>query len=89
MSIAYLVDWCIYFNLKWLNLRIHSFIAIVDNNEYFPLMTFFFFIWLSIGVKVKRAALQEMVEYVNNNRGVLTEPVYPEVVRKMLKQFNP
>jgi len=31
--------------------------------------------------EVKRAALQEMVEYVNNNRGVLTEPVYPEVVR--------
>jgi len=31
--------------------------------------------------EVKRAALQEMVEYVNNNIGVLTEPVYPEIVR--------
>ncbi|XP_023339943.1 serine/threonine-protein phosphatase 2A 56 kDa regulatory subunit gamma isoform isoform X1 [Eurytemora carolleeae] len=31
--------------------------------------------------EVKRAALQEMVEYVNNNHGVLTEPVYPEIVR--------
>jgi len=30
--------------------------------------------------EVKRAALQEMVEYVTQNRGVLTEPVYPEVV---------
>ena len=29
--------------------------------------------------EVKRAALQEMVEYVTQNRGVLTEPVYPEV----------
>merc|ERR1719205_307681 len=29
---------------------------------------------------MKRAALQEMVEYVTQNRGVLTEPVYPEVV---------
>lgn len=28
--------------------------------------------------EVKRAALQEMVEYVVQNRGVLTEPVYPE-----------
>lgn len=30
--------------------------------------------------EVKRAALHEMVEYVTNNRGVLTEPVYPEVI---------
>merc|ERR1719397_1014882 len=30
--------------------------------------------------EVKRAALQEMVEFVTTNRGVLTEPVYPEVV---------
>ena len=29
--------------------------------------------------EVKRAALHEMVEYVTNNRGVLTESVYPEV----------
>ena len=29
--------------------------------------------------EVKRAALHEMVEYVTNNRGVLTEAVYPEV----------
>jgi len=30
--------------------------------------------------EVKRAALQEMVEYVTQNRAVLTEAVYPEVV---------
>jgi len=30
--------------------------------------------------EVKRAALHEMVEYVTNNRGVLTESVYPEIV---------
>lgn len=30
--------------------------------------------------EVKRAALHEMVEYVTNNRGVLTEGVYPEIV---------
>ena len=30
--------------------------------------------------EVKRAALNEMVEYVSTNRGVLTEPIYPEVV---------
>ena len=29
--------------------------------------------------EVKRAALQEMVEFVTHNRGVLTDPVYPEV----------
>ena len=33
--------------------------------------------------EVKRAALQEMVEFVTQNRGVLTESVYPEV--KLLK----
>jgi len=30
--------------------------------------------------EVKRAALQEMVEFVTQNRAVLTEPVYPEIV---------
>jgi len=31
--------------------------------------------------EVKRAALQEMVDYVTANRGVLTEAVYPEIVK--------
>ena len=35
--------------------------------------------------EVKRAALQEMVEYVVQNRGVLTEPVYPEASAKKLQ----
>ena len=30
--------------------------------------------------EVKRAALQEMVEYVTQNNGVLTDAVYPEVL---------
>jgi serine/threonine-protein phosphatase 2A regulatory subunit B' len=32
--------------------------------------------------EVKRAALQEIVEFVSQNRAVLTEPVYPEVYRQ-------
>ncbi|XP_077530856.1 serine/threonine-protein phosphatase 2A 56 kDa regulatory subunit gamma isoform-like isoform X2 [Haemaphysalis longicornis] len=30
--------------------------------------------------EVKRAALHEMVEYITSQRGVLTEPVYPEMI---------
>jgi len=30
--------------------------------------------------EIKRAALNEAVEYLTSNRGVLTEPVYPEIV---------
>ena len=29
--------------------------------------------------EVKRSALNEMVEYVSQNRGVITDPIYPEV----------
>ena len=35
--------------------------------------------------EVKRAALQEMVEFVTQNRGVLTESVYPEVTLQVTK----
>ena len=39
--------------------------------------------------EVKRAALQEMVEFVTQNRGVLTESIYPEVcVRKSLSSLS-
>jgi serine/threonine-protein phosphatase 2A regulatory subunit B' len=31
--------------------------------------------------EVKRATLSEVVEYISTNRGVLTDPVYPEIVR--------
>jgi len=30
--------------------------------------------------EIKRAALNEVVEYATLNRGVLTDPVYPEIV---------
>ena len=38
----------------------------------------------SLRIEVKRAALQEMVDYVTANRGVLTEAVYPEVQHALL-----
>lgn len=31
--------------------------------------------------EVKRSALQEMVEYINNNNGIITEAVYPEAIQ--------
>lgn len=30
--------------------------------------------------EIKRQTLQEILEYININRGVLTEAVYPEIV---------
>lgn len=30
--------------------------------------------------EIKRAALNELVDYVTHQRGVITEPVYPEAV---------
>ncbi|KAJ3101141.1 Serine/threonine-protein phosphatase 2A 56 kDa regulatory subunit delta isoform [Physocladia obscura] len=32
------------------------------------------------GKEVKRQALSELVDYISNNRGVITEPLYPEIV---------
>ncbi|KAI3637116.1 hypothetical protein MIR68_004822 [Amoeboaphelidium protococcarum] len=37
------------------------------------------------GKEIKRQTLSEMVEYISNNRGVITEPIYPEVI-KMFSQ---
>lgn len=31
--------------------------------------------------EIKRAALNELVEYVTHNRGVLSEAIYPEAIR--------
>ncbi len=31
--------------------------------------------------EVKRAALNEIVEYVTHTKGVITEPIYPETTR--------
>lgn len=32
------------------------------------------------GKEIKRQSLTEMVDYITNNRGVITEPIYPEVI---------
>ncbi|KAJ3333699.1 Serine/threonine-protein phosphatase 2A 56 kDa regulatory subunit delta isoform [Blyttiomyces sp. JEL0837] len=32
------------------------------------------------GKEIKRQTLTELVEYISNNRGVITEPIYPEVI---------
>lgn len=31
--------------------------------------------------EIKRAALNEILDYISNARSVLSEPVYPEIVR--------
>ena len=33
------------------------------------------------GKEVKRSTLHELVEYITAEKGVLTEPVYPEIIR--------
>lgn len=33
------------------------------------------------GKEIKRATLNELVDYITANRGVLTEPVYPEIIQ--------
>lgn len=33
------------------------------------------------GKEVKRNTLNELVEYISNGRGVLTESVYPEIIK--------
>lgn len=38
------------------------------------------------GKEIKRSTLNELVEYVSTGRGVLTEPVYPEII-KMVQAF--
>lgn len=38
------------------------------------------------GKEIKRATLNELVEYITGGRGVLTEPVYPEII-KMVTLF--
>ena len=37
--------------------------------------------------EVKRAALNEIVDFITHNKGVITEPIYPEVTR-MVKRTN-
>ena len=38
--------------------------------------------------EVKRAALNEMVEYVTQNRGVITDAVYPEAIQMVRTTFT-
>lgn len=33
------------------------------------------------GKEIKRQTLTELVEYLTNSRGVITEPIYPEVIK--------
>lgn len=33
------------------------------------------------GKEIKRATLNELVDYISAGRGVLTEPVYPEIIK--------
>jgi serine/threonine-protein phosphatase 2A regulatory subunit B' len=33
------------------------------------------------GKDIKRLALTELVDYISNNRGVITENVYPEIIK--------
>ena len=39
------------------------------------------------GKETKRATLNELVEYVSTGRGVLTEPVYPEILKMVCFRF--
>ena len=38
--------------------------------------------------EVKRAALNEMVEFVSHNRGVITEPIYPEAIHMVCTKVD-
>lgn len=33
------------------------------------------------GKEIKRSTLNELVDYITSGRGVLTEPVYPEIIK--------
>lgn len=36
------------------------------------------------GKEIKRATLNELVDYIAAGRGVLTEPIYPETIRMVI-----
>jgi serine/threonine-protein phosphatase 2A regulatory subunit B' len=38
------------------------------------------------GKEIKRATLNEIVDYITAGRGVLTEAVYPEIIRMVCSQ---
>lgn len=37
------------------------------------------------GKEVKRCTLNELVDYITGGRGVLTEPVYPEIIKMVIQ----
>ena len=39
------------------------------------------------GKEIKRATLNEIVDYITAGRGVLTEAVYPEIIRMVIWQI--
>ena len=39
------------------------------------------------GKEIKRSTLNELVDYITSGRGVLSEPVYPEIVNTVGKQW--
>ncbi|CAL8089981.1 unnamed protein product [Orchesella dallaii] len=39
------------------------------------------------GKEIKRATLNELVDYITANRGVLTEPVYPEIIQMIARNL--
>lgn len=39
------------------------------------------------GKEVKRCTLNELVDYITGGRGVLTEPVYPEIIKMVSERF--
>lgn len=38
--------------------------------------------------EIKRAALNEMIDYITSNRGVITDSIYPEAVRMVRRKKN-
>lgn len=39
------------------------------------------------GKQIKAAALHEMLDYITTQRGVITEPIYPEVIKMVSHLF--
>ncbi len=39
------------------------------------------------GKEIKRSTLAELLEYITTNRGVITDPIYPEVVSMVCYSF--
>ena len=40
------------------------------------------------GKEIKRATLNEVVDYITAGRGVLTEAVYPEIIRMVSREIK-